>query len=620
LAIRHPDGSPVKLISGAQRGDEANPVHGEGRVIEYADYILQNVQEQRMEKQQIIETFGDPYVYFFGERPRIVQFSGQLISSEDFNWRSQFWKNYDENIRGTKLVQNNARAYISFDTIVVEGYVLTASAIDTADSPYTIPFNLSMLVTNYYDWSNIGQTLFPGAGDKYKNVELLNAELLRERSQFVSTGADVRLMNLQAAGASGILATLRRGIRGINEVIGMASNLVGKIHNIVGGRVVRMPIGIAGYLQSTGAAVVAGGSIGDGNLGAQYDAATGTFKNINGSVKLRAPSSAVFAPAWVSAVTKNSRGYIWENYDEYPNLAEPEKLGSLVSSRTLEEIEDRNIQRQAKVSINDQLLAIYNEGASAGGFLADLAATVGFVKSSFGMIMSARAFVKDPSTILKQSLGIGVGYSSNAVTTETGVTKQSLGIGLGYTSKSVLTNKERQKLAREEGVSKWVGETAIKSFNSLAAGYSTQNELAVPASLGEVYAQSTYQPSTRQLGLSDTDYEAAYGDKDYTLVVSDPLIKKAIDDVYGDRDTAVASTSVRTPEEITLAQTGVVPDISKETLDAVYKTGYPPNAVRTPQAIAAALLAAQNGTSINDEDSYGIRSDADVDATIDPIV
>ena len=88
LSVRRPDGSAIPLVSSSavqnQFGD------GRGSAWDYADFILQRVEDQRMEKQQIIETFGDVFVYFFGERPRIVTMSGMLMNTDDFNWRSQF--------------------------------------------------------------------------------------------------------------------------------------------------------------------------------------------------------------------------------------------------------------------------------------------------------------------------------------------------------------------------------------------------------------------------------------------------------------------------------------------------------------------------------------------------
>jgi hypothetical protein len=46
--------------------------------------LIQNFSLSRMEKNQIIETFGDHYVYFFGERPPTASISGLLLDTETF--------------------------------------------------------------------------------------------------------------------------------------------------------------------------------------------------------------------------------------------------------------------------------------------------------------------------------------------------------------------------------------------------------------------------------------------------------------------------------------------------------------------------------------------------------
>jgi hypothetical protein len=419
LSVRNPDGSAIPLISSSDTSP-TNSGKG-GLVYEYADYILQRVDDQRAEKQQIIETFGDPFVYFFGERPRIVTFSGLLVSTEDFNWRSQFWKNYDESFRGTQLVQKNARAYISYDTIIIEGYPLAASAVDSADEPYTIPFSLQMFVTGYYDWSSIGSTRFPGK-DSFIDLDVLNRELEDQRSKFVSSSSKVRLKNLTAKPAGGIAAAIRSGLKAVNDVVSLVDGVTDAIHNVIGGRVVRVPIGAAGYYQNAGNAVVGAGSISSAvlssdALGEKFDSATGQYKGVTGSVKLRMPSYSKYATPWTSNVDKGSPvGYIFENYDEYPtrervSLDKRFKRNNLGRNKA----EEHALELAARAKEYDAQLALYNQIAEAGGILGTLAEAVVFAKSAFGMVMTVAAIADTISDVvrtgsiekaLKQALGI----------------------------------------------------------------------------------------------------------------------------------------------------------------------------------------------------------------------
>lgn len=132
-----------------------------GRSTEYSNFILQSVTEQRVEKQQVVETFGEDYIFFFGERPRIYNFSAILLNTRNFNWKNEWWKNYEEVLRGTKLLERNARMYIYFDDVVIEGYMLQAQAMHTVEDPYKLPLNFQVFCTNYSIIGDVGSIFTP---------------------------------------------------------------------------------------------------------------------------------------------------------------------------------------------------------------------------------------------------------------------------------------------------------------------------------------------------------------------------------------------------------------------------------------------------------------------------
>lgn len=148
--------------------DSGSPVDletqgGVGGSTTYSNFIIQDIQEARAEKQQIVETFGEDYVFFFGERPRFLNVSGVLLNTADFNWKSEFWENYERYLRGTRLVENNARMYLYFDDVVVEGYLVNAATTQSANSPYHLPFQFSMFVSNYAILSSVGSMFYQNA-------------------------------------------------------------------------------------------------------------------------------------------------------------------------------------------------------------------------------------------------------------------------------------------------------------------------------------------------------------------------------------------------------------------------------------------------------------------------
>jgi len=142
-------GSIVTSRSQGIRGkaEELREVPPEGGTFNYSNFIAQQIVDAREEKQQIVETFGEPYVFFYGEKPRLMQVQGLLMNTLDFNWKNEFWKNYETYLRGTKLVELDARIYFYFDDQIVEGYVLNAQASHSADFPYHVPFQFTVFVT-----------------------------------------------------------------------------------------------------------------------------------------------------------------------------------------------------------------------------------------------------------------------------------------------------------------------------------------------------------------------------------------------------------------------------------------------------------------------------------------
>jgi hypothetical protein len=148
LKIIRADGSPILQVDASGPEDKDNI----GQNASNTNFIVQSLDESHVEKSQILETFGEPFLFFFGERPIIINVSGWLLNTADFNWRTEWLENYMERLRGTKLVEENARAYLSWDDTVVEGYILQTAIQDNANEPYRIPFNFSMYVTKKFQF------------------------------------------------------------------------------------------------------------------------------------------------------------------------------------------------------------------------------------------------------------------------------------------------------------------------------------------------------------------------------------------------------------------------------------------------------------------------------------
>lgn len=153
----------------------------------WTDWILQAVREERMEKTQIVETFGETYLYAFGEKPRALVFTGMLMNTVDYNWKSVFWENWERFFRATKLTQMNARMYIGWDDVIVEGYPVNAVVNQSADSPNAMSFSFNFMVTNYVSLAahtGFQETLAPSIGSVRSGYQTGVARLKSSRRSF----------------------------------------------------------------------------------------------------------------------------------------------------------------------------------------------------------------------------------------------------------------------------------------------------------------------------------------------------------------------------------------------------------------------------------------------------
>jgi len=653
LSVRRPDGSPIYLTSSAAqvRTRDQTTI---GAVADYADFILQRVDDQRVEKQQIIETFGDTFVYFFGERPRTVTLSGVLINTDDFNWRAEFWENYDKFFRGTKLVEQNARCYLAYDTIVLEGYPISATAVDSAEDPYTIPFQMTLLLTDYHEYSSIGQTRFTAAFTE--NLDILNQKLDKERKAFVSSSAEVRKMNLEARGAKGILATFRKGVRAYNDVMATATGLLDTASSLMAGRAVRLPIGAAGYLAQIGGAELTSDSImtvSQGEFARATGGLSGTFGGVPIGFKVRMIGPARFAPTWVSEVTGKSRGMIWENYDEYPTRMQPESLKQLLSSKDWLALQSRQALAVSQAELEKAQAASINLLAESGGVLGNIADAVDFARNLFSMALTAANYLGDPIASVSAVLGL---QPQDVTKIGEHLLRVSTGVGLFVGLDGQLTSAGRTFAAFAKN--RFSDSAAALLGDESQSGKQNNNG---PATLGEVYGEGSYLSSTS--GLSEINYELVYGISDYSALVAqqkkkdeealalasalsagnEQATKSTLDEVYGDRDspedygaaisteeapdtsgTATEIQSSASGEELATARRQMGTDIPPESLENVYSgRGTVQTITLTPEERVELLREAYKNVvraPPEEDDISGIQSEEDANTRIDPII
>lgn len=170
----------------------------------YTKFILESVQESHSERQQIVETFGDFYVFMYGERPPIYNFGGTLINSKNTNWVADFMLMYERYLRGTRCAEKKARILLTYGGRQIEGYIINTSNQTAASTQEGVSFSFQMIVTSR-KLLGVSSDLVSDAS-KYKDPAL--SSIIEELSSPGAAGSSSSLASQAKTAASGALGGL----------------------------------------------------------------------------------------------------------------------------------------------------------------------------------------------------------------------------------------------------------------------------------------------------------------------------------------------------------------------------------------------------------------------------
>jgi hypothetical protein len=255
-----------------------------------SNFMLQAVSRQQSEKVQMLTTFGAEYGYFFGQQPLNISFSALLMDTEDFPWVSEWWANYGERMRGTRLVEDNARLYLTYNDRTLEGYLLSSASTENNVQGEPVQVTGSMWVTRIIEHAPIGSTSFP------KPLQVEGVLDVSQNGAFVSSSAAVRRANIEALKATAQVGWVRTVL---NELKGQgyAAQYYARATQLLAGRNIVIPRGFAASDVYAGEATYASGS------GAESLAALGV------AVRVVPPTA---------YGTAKPRTTFYDNVDEYP--------------------------------------------------------------------------------------------------------------------------------------------------------------------------------------------------------------------------------------------------------------------------------------------------------------
>lgn len=221
----------------------------------YSNFFIQNVNEERAEKQQILETFGEPFIFLFGERARMITYSGILLNTFDFNWEAEWWYNYDTYLRGTKCVENDARIFLSYDETMVTGYIIGSSAAKNATEKNWVNFQFSIFLTGYSNFSNLGSPYADQGADGFQLTAVTQeaADQAPFRPTIIDTSTPVPTGSLSSlvdmSLSDGLQANISRISATFDSLKGQAESIIKKLSDLANGTIIRVPVGFAGALE-----------------------------------------------------------------------------------------------------------------------------------------------------------------------------------------------------------------------------------------------------------------------------------------------------------------------------------------------------------------------------------
>jgi len=134
-------------------------------------FILQSITENRTEKVQILETFGESAaISFFDMRTRVYQISGTLIEANGgpkinhYKWASAFKHFYENHLRATQLARKGKIAVLTVQENSIYCYPISLNISGVASNPHLVTFSMHIIVTKHILTANSTRSLDLGVG------------------------------------------------------------------------------------------------------------------------------------------------------------------------------------------------------------------------------------------------------------------------------------------------------------------------------------------------------------------------------------------------------------------------------------------------------------------------
>lgn len=176
-------------------------------------FLLQMITKPQQEKFQVIETFGNPHLYFYGQRTRVYNIQGILLdafydhepgtTSEGTatidtayrnQWATGFQNFYNNNLRGTILKDGNKIAALYVNGWIIKGYPINLTIMKESNAmPDTVSFQMSWVIESE-------ALLMANKTDSFYKIKTDSGELVKlmnEKSALITKFQEVQAVLAQ---------------------------------------------------------------------------------------------------------------------------------------------------------------------------------------------------------------------------------------------------------------------------------------------------------------------------------------------------------------------------------------------------------------------------------------
>lgn len=196
FAVHRAGGSPVQLYDQSSTGGRAEWV---------SPMLIQNVSFSRTERMQPYVSFGAVHFMFFGEHPVTMNVSAVLLDTHNFEQVRDFWANYDQNLRGTRLVESGARVVLAYSGYILQGYLTGAGSGKDAASLNIENISFTIAVTDIAYEGEPGDTS-TAVPSEAQDADSVAARSLIDGSAIAEIYTRIQAERMDAAASAGYVA------------------------------------------------------------------------------------------------------------------------------------------------------------------------------------------------------------------------------------------------------------------------------------------------------------------------------------------------------------------------------------------------------------------------------